>query len=255
MRPLRGPFASADALRRLIGRGLAAPGVTMRKLALGLGAALAACAPMRPGPPPVPVTATALPEAPSAPRVSGKRLACLDHPLVARWEARLRNERRHRAATARSMSRGARYLPAVRAIVEEAGLPADLALLPAIESGFRPRVRGPKGSVGLWQLQAPTARRFGLVVNRHRDDRLDPERATRAAVRYLRVLHRHYGDWPLALAAYNAGEGRVDRALRRFPGSTYWDLAEAGHLPPINCDYVPRFLAIVRVAGPTPACS
>src|SRR5207249_10438681 len=93
------------------------------------------------------------------------------------------------------------------------------------------------------------SRRFGLVVNAHRDDRLQPERATRAAARYLRLLHERYGDWPLALAAYNAGEHRVDRALARDPEASFWRLAERGYLPRISRDYVPRFFAVVRVAG------
>jgi len=73
-------------------------------------------------------------------------------------------------------------------------------------------------------------------------------RATEAAVRYLRYLYDRYEDWPLALAAYNCGEGRVDRALGRSPGATFWDLAEQHHLPRISRDYVQRFLALVRVA-------
>ena len=99
------------------------------------------------------------------------------------------------------------------------------------------------------QLRRATARRFGLVVNAHRDDRLAPERATRAAARYLHVLYEHYGDWPLALAAYNAGERRVDRALARDPEASFWRLAERGWLPRISSEYVPRFFAVVRVAG------
>jgi membrane-bound lytic murein transglycosylase D len=156
-------------------------------------------------------------------------------------------------ATELSMERGARYLPRLRAIVADAGLPDGLALLPAVESSFRAHARGPTGSRGLWQLEAATARRFGLVVNRHRDDRLDPERSTRAAVRYLRTLYAHYGDWPLALAAYNAGEGRIDKALRGHNGATFWELAAEHRLPPISREYVPRFLALLRVVE-RPVC-
>jgi len=89
------------------------------------------------------------------------------------------------------------------------------------------------------------------VVSRRRDDRLEPELATRAAARYLALLHAHYGDWPLALAAYNAGEGRVDRARDRAPGASFWQLAEDRRLPRASRDYVARFLALVRVVdGP-----
>ena len=190
-----------------------------------------------------------------SPARAASDLHCLTHPSIDAWEQRLRNERRLWAATVHSIGRGSPVLPRVREIVAEAGLPAGIALLPAIESGFRPTARDGAGSAGLWQLQPATARRFGLVVNARRDDRLHLERSTRAATRYLRALHRRYGTWPLALAAYNAGEGRVDRALRRRPGASFWELAEARHLPPISRAYVPRFLALVRVAGPTSTCS
>src|SRR2546426_116934 len=95
----------------------------------------------------------------------------------------------------------------------------------------------------------PPARRFGLVVNAHRDDRVHPERATRAAAHYLRLLHDRYGDWALALAAYNAGERRVDRALARDPEASFWRLAERGYLPHTSREYVPRFYALLRMAG------
>src|SRR5205823_3533825 len=84
---------------------------------------------------------------------------------------------------AESLARGSRYLPGLRRILEANGVPPSLALLPVIESGFYPTARGRRGERGLWQLRRATARRFGLVVNAHRDDRLAPERATRAAAR------------------------------------------------------------------------
>ena len=99
---------------------------------------------------------------------------------------------------------------------------------------------------------ADTARRFGLQVSEHRDDRLDPVRSTRAAARYLRLLHDRYGDWPLALAAYNAGEGRIDRALLHHPGATLWDLADGHQVPRMSFDYVSRFLAVVRIVDDSP---
>jgi membrane-bound lytic murein transglycosylase D len=123
-----------------------------------------------------------------------------------------------------------------------------------VESGFRPRARGNFGDLGLWQLRKPTARRFGLVVTPQRDDRLQPEDSTRAAARYLRVLHRRYRDWPLTLAAYNAGEARVDRARKRNPGSSFWQLADEGHLPRTSWNFVPRFLAVVRVGEGRAQC-
>jgi hypothetical protein len=187
------------------------------------------------------------------PLVERSEFACVDHPLIDVWEDRLRTRRSLRVTTMDSLVRGNQFLGRFREILREAGLPPGLALLPVGESSFRVNARGPGGSVGLWQLQAPTARRFGLIVSRKRDDRLDPERATRAAVAYLAMLHDRYEDWPLALAAYNAGEGRVDRALKRYPGADYWGLVEAHHLSAITRDYVPRFFATVRMAE-APAC-
>ena len=106
------------------------------------------------------------------------------------------------------------------------------------------------GGTGLWQLCASTARRYGLVVTPKRDDRLNPHLSTRAAINYLQDLYERYGDWPLALAAYNAGEGTVDRALRLHPGASYWDLAERGRLPAVTRSYVPKLLGLVRAVHP-----
>jgi membrane-bound lytic murein transglycosylase D len=143
----------------------------------------------------------------------------------------------------------------MRRIFAEAGVPPSLALLPVIESEFHRTARGRRDDLGLWQFRSTTARRFGLVVNEHRDQRLHPYHASRAAARYLRYLHRHYrGDWPLAIAAYNAGEHRVDRALARLPNGTFWQLVDHGYLPRTTKDYVPRFLAVVRVVEGKQVC-
>jgi transglycosylase-like protein with SLT domain len=171
----------------------------------------------------------------------------LAHRRIDVWEHRLRTQPRLRQATEDSLARGAAYLPRLCAILGEHGLPADLALLPVVESGFWPTARGRAGERGLWQLRRATARRLGLVVNARRDDRLHPERATEAAARYLVILYARYGDWPLALAAYNAGERRVNRALRRGHGADFWELADRRLLPRTSREYVPHFLAVVRV--------
>jgi hypothetical protein len=173
----------------------------------------------------------------------GSGLGSFAHPRIDTWERRLRA----RGDATDSLARGTPYFPGICAILAEHGLPPELALLPAIESGFRPRARGRAGERGLWQLRRATARRFGLVVTARRDDRLHPDRATRAAADYLELLHARYGDWPLALAAYNAGERRVDRAVARARTGDFWLLAERGFLPRTSRDYVPRFLALVRM--------
>jgi hypothetical protein len=181
-------------------------------------------------------------------------LHTLANPHIDLWEHRLRAQPSLRRATEESLTRGAAYLPRLCAILGEQGLPADLALLPVVESGFWPTARGRSGERGLWQLRRATARRFGLVVNARRDDRLRPERATRAAARYLVFLYARYGEWPLALAAYNAGERRVDRALARGRRADFWQLADRRLLPRTSREYVPHFLAVVRMTELGSSC-
>lgn len=143
----------------------------------------------------------------------------------------------------------------MREAFDAAGLPPALALLPVVESAFQARVLEHGGIArGLWQLEPATARGLGLVVTRDRDDRIHPDRATAAAVTLLKRLYAHYGDWPFALAAYNAGAQRVDRARARHPEATFWELAEAGLLPHTSRDFVSRFFATVRVADGVERC-
>jgi len=187
------------------------------------------------------------PTPPAPPAVAASpALGCGDEARISQWARRLHEDPWLRE----TLARGERYLPRLQPILAGEGLPTSLAFLPAIESGFDPRARGRHGELGLWQLRRPTARRFGLVVTERLDERLDPERATEAAARYLRLLHERYGEWPLALAAYNAGEHRVDRALAHEPTATFWQLADHGHLPPTSRSYVPRFMAVVRMVLP-----
>jgi len=129
-----------------------------------------------------------------------------------------------------------------------------MVAVPAVESGRRPHVRGRHGERGIWQIRPATARRIGLRVSTMRDDRLDLERSTRAAARYLAGLHARYGTWPLALAAYNAGEGRVDRALARNPQAAFWELAERRALPAHSRTYVPKVLAMIELVATPGAC-
>ena len=222
-----------------------------------LASVLAGCLPFRSkttGPPPGPPidSRTALkPPPPPPPR----HLACIQNPRVDLWEYRLRSNADFRVSTHQSIERAQMYLPRLRRIFAQAGVPPSLALLPVIESEFQRSARGRRDDLGLWQFRGETARRFGLVVNDHHDQRLHPYHASRAAARYLHYLHRHYhGDWPLALAAYNAGEHRVDRALARLPNGTFWQLADRGYLPRTSKDYVPRFLAVVRVVEGKQVC-
>jgi membrane-bound lytic murein transglycosylase D len=154
--------------------------------------------------------------------------------------ARLR--KRSRSLLNGALSRAERYLDIIEKELERERVPADLAFLPLVESGFRPDVYG-LGGAGLWQLSGHTARRYGLSVARRGDERRDPVKSSRAAARYLRDLFDEFGEWDLALAAYNAGPGRVKQALARMPKATFWELADRRLLPSITRDFVPQVLA------------
>jgi membrane-bound lytic murein transglycosylase D len=196
------------------------------------------------------------PPAPPAPPPVVRKPApvCPEHPLIALWEQRLRSPA-HKASTRRALARGERYLTRMRRILADAGVPRRLALLPLFESDFELWARGRLDERGLWQLRAKTAEQYGLVVSERRDDRVHPIRATRAAAKHLRRLHTRYRSWPLALAAYNAGETRVDRALAPSPRANFWQLADGKRLPPLTRNYVPRFIALLRIVEDVRRCS
>ena len=122
------------------------------------------------------------------------------------------------------------------------GLPIELKYLSVIESGLRPNVKSRVGALGLWQFMYRTGLYFGLKENSYVDERMDPEKATDAACRYLKKLFGIYGDWNLALAAYNAGPGNVNKAIRRSGNKkTYWEVRP--YLPQETRGYVPNFIA------------
>ncbi len=134
--------------------------------------------------------------------------------------------------------------PSLKAIFEEEGIPPELIWLAEVESSFNPAARSPVGATGLFQFMPATAERFGMKVA-PRDDRLDPHKSARAAAQYLRFLHGRFDSWPLALAAYNAGEGRVGRVLKQHNGTSFEDIAV--HLPSETQMYVPKVLATVAL--------
>ena len=127
-------------------------------------------------------------------------------------------------------------------IFAEEGVPIELLVVAEVESGFNPLALSPKGARGPWQLMPATAQRFGLRVNERTDERIHPERSTRAAARYLRELYAQFGDWLLALAAYNAGEQRVSTAIARGGTRDFWQLAQRRLLPEETRRYVPAVL-------------
>jgi membrane-bound lytic murein transglycosylase D len=148
-----------------------------------------------------------------------------------------------------ALSRGSRYLPAIREAFVAEGLPPELAYVALVESEFRAEAVSGAKAKGFWQFMPATGRRFGLAQDSWVDERSDTEKATRAAAQYLRHLHGIFEDWNLALAAYNAGEGTVRRAIRRHGTNDFWELARARALPRETRDYVPRIQAAILVAG------
>ncbi|MEO7035267.1 MAG: transglycosylase SLT domain-containing protein [Polyangiaceae bacterium] len=141
-----------------------------------------------------------------------------------------------------------RYTAAMRAELARAGVPTDLVWLSMIESGHNPTITSPAGAAGLWQFMPDAGRTYGLTVDRWVDERLDPERSTEAAGRYLSDLYRRFGSWELAIAAYNMGYGGLARSIRKFNSNDFWELVryEAG-VPWETTLYVPKIFALAIV--------
>ena len=148
-----------------------------------------------------------------------------------------------------SLTRSARYKNLIDKVLDEYKLPKALAYLPVIESAYLPRLTSRAGAHGIWQFMPETAREYGLRVDWWVDERADPDRSTRAAAAYLKDLYRDFQDWPLALAAYNAGAGRIHRALVETGSNSFWRLMELSAIPRETRGYVPTFFAAILIAN------
>ncbi len=147
-----------------------------------------------------------------------------------------------------SMERAGKYRPFIIEELKKAGLPEEISWLPLIESGFKIRALSSARALGLWQFIPSTGHKFGLNRNYYIDERMDPEKSTRAAIAYLKELHKLFGDWTTSLAAYNCGEYRVLKTIRRQKINyldNFWDLYQ--NLPRETARYVPRFLATLHI--------
>jgi membrane-bound lytic murein transglycosylase D len=141
-----------------------------------------------------------------------------------------------------------RYRPLVENIFAEFHLPSDLVYLSLVESGFNPYAYSRAKATGPWQFMKGTAKLYGLRVDAYVDERRDPIKSTVAAARYLRDLYDLFGAWPLAMAAYNAGEGKVMRALRKAQAESFTDISKTRLIRRETKEYVPRFMAATIIA-------
>jgi membrane-bound lytic murein transglycosylase D len=148
----------------------------------------------------------------------------------------------------RGLRRSGRYSQRMKQILREEGLPEDLVYLALIESGFNPYAYSSAKAMGIWQFIPGTGRRYGLVINWWIDERRDLEKSARAAAHYLKNLYGLFDDWYLAAAAYNAGEGKLKRAIRKYDSTCFWDLSQYRYLRRETKNYVPKFLAALTIA-------
>jgi len=148
----------------------------------------------------------------------------------------------------RYLARSTQYLPMIKEIFQEYGLPEDLAYLAMVESGFNPKAYSSAGAAGMWQFIKGTGLRYGLVIQDGVDERLDPEKSTRAAAKYLLDLYKQFGSWYLAAASYNCGEMRVQRELNKSNHHNFWELSANLCLPNETRNYVPQMIAATIIA-------
>lgn len=168
-------------------------------------------------------------------------------------EPRVRRFIRHYAYEQREtmrkyLARAERYLPMVKEICREQGLPEDISYLFLLESGANPEARSPANALGMWQFMPATARSYGLTVDSHVDERLDPRKSTKAAMLYLKDLYGMFGCWRLALSAYNSGENKLNRVLCAEDADEYDEICSSRKLKRETREFFPRFQAIALIA-------
>jgi len=149
---------------------------------------------------------------------------------------------------ARWLARSGKYRNIMETELKRAGLPTDLMYLSMIESGYYELAYSRSKAVGLWQFMKGTGRQYHLRVDKYVDERRDPVKSTKAAVAYLSDLYKNFGNWYLAVAAYNGGPGKVGRGLRRHKVDNFWDLASKKHLSLETKRYVPKLIAALVIA-------
>jgi membrane-bound lytic murein transglycosylase D len=175
---------------------------------------------------------------------AGFAIADLQNELVGKWEQWYAGRPDY---VARMTERGSRYLFYIVEEIDKRGMPTELALLPFIESAFNPQAMSVARASGMWQFMPATGKDFDLKQNLFRDDRRDVLQSTRAALDYLQMLHQQFGDWQLALAAYNWGQGNVQRAIARNQKAGLAVAYEALRMPDETRNYVPKLQAVKNI--------
>src|SRR5229473_1209732 len=155
---------------------------------------------------------------------------------------------RGRGTVERALARSGRYEDMIRRVLREQGVPQELIYLAQAESGFHPLAVSRAGARGMWQFMGIRAKGYGLERNWWVDDRQDPEKATRAAAHHLKDLYTQFGDWYLAMAAYNSGPGTVQSAVKRTGYADFWELYRRNVLPKETRNYVPIIVAVTIMA-------
>ena len=149
----------------------------------------------------------------------------------------------------RALARSGKYMPMIAQVLHEEGVPEELAYLALIESGFVTHSSSSSGAVGLWQFVPSTARNYGLKIDSWVDERRDPIKSTRAAAAYLKDLHNYFGRWYLAIAAYNAGQGAIEKAMQSSGAKDFWTLSTKAKLNDETRNFVPKFVAASLIAS------
>lgn len=175
-----------------------------------------------------------------------------DFPVVENDQVRFLIKRytgNGRRTFSRWLQRSSRYMPLMRKIFAQEGLPQDLATLAMVESGFNSNAHSWANAVGYWQFIESTGNMYGLHNDWWHDERRDVEKATFAAARYLKDLHKRFdGNWYLAVASYNAGPGKISRAIKRYHSTDFWELSRGDYLREETKNYVPKLLAALLIS-------
>jgi membrane-bound lytic murein transglycosylase D len=175
----------------------------------------------------------------------------VENAHIDKWVTRLTTSAR--GDFKNSLARMAKYEDMIMKKIDAKGMPRELIYLALIESNFNPTAKSRVKAVGLWQFMSPTAREYGLTVGRKVDERKNPAKSTDAALTYLTQLHKRFGSWYLAAAAYNSGQGTVSKALRTVTGKTKGTDADffriLPKLPKETQDYVPKLIATAKVGS------